>query len=526
MFYHKYLNRYTIILACILLSVLLNFGCSNYFKPNTLCDPPTLSLNEIPPVPSKELVTDIYFDSTLSMQGFISDSGSSYYQQTIAALERPIISSGGQVNFFEFGSEIDDSKSEKTSEKESASKIKIKPLPDRSYREANKKSFYADPKKKTFIQDVLSSANKSHLNIVITDLFQDQTDIDLLSKQISNNFIREGYAVGVFGIKSQFEGKIYDVGRNNYSFDYKNDEDTKSHRPFYILAFGQHSDIANYFSKIADTEIPSNSEKHIVIFSKFLISKITSISQAETLDIRGLNEVDGVFVKDSGNNSNFKEFNIIKNTDANFYNTKLAFDYLPYIPNFTQITPVITTCKCQSKEPSSINSNYSNNSNSLNNYNSNLPNENIVNDLQVSDALVVSLDSKNGDSENKPENPDGNGSINANNISQSATVKNNPNEDSSNSYTVNLTAKVLPEKLEANSINCFHIILYPEKYSLPGWVSEWNLTDQEIEIWNKTKNTYKGKTYNLVPFLQTILNSTIEEHKPKVADFYFYLKQN
>jgi len=476
-----------------------------------VCDSPPLTSDESL-VLSKDLVTDIYFDSTLSMQGFVQDNGNSYYQQTIAALERPIISSGGQVNFFEFGSETDDSKIENSSNKESSSKTNIKPLPDRSYREANKKSFYADPKKKTFIHNVLDSANKSHLNIVITDLFQDQTDIDLLSKQIGKNFIKQGQAVGVFGIKSQFQGKIYDVGRNNYSFDYINGEDIKTYRPFYILAFGQHSDIADYFSKLANTEIASNSEKHIIIFSKFLANKNIPISQTETLDIRGLNEVDGVFVSESKNNPNFKEFNIIKNVNDNFYKTTLPFDSLPYIANFTQITPFITNCQCQ------------NNKGAQNDSNANNTNENIRNDLQISDAITIDLTSNNDPENGSAMGNNGNSNVGSN--TQTLNIENNEKEDSSNTYKINLTAKILPEKIEANSVNCFHVVLRPEKYSLPKWISEWNLTDGEIENWNRDKNPVKGKTYNLAPFLQTILNSTIEEHKPKITDFYFYVKQN
>jgi len=153
------------------------------------------------PSPAADIVADIYLDATLSMQGFTNSETFSYYQQTIPLLESAVIKTwkNGTVNFNKFGNKIEN-------------------LPDRKFLEANKAAFYSDKNynRKTFIENVISTADTRHLSVIVTDLFQDNADINPLIEKIKTKFTGGDLAVGVMAIKSQFDGTIYDVGSNNY----------------------------------------------------------------------------------------------------------------------------------------------------------------------------------------------------------------------------------------------------------------------------------------------------------------------
>ena len=183
--------------------------------------------------PTENLQVDIYLDATLSMKGFTETDSFSYYQQTIPLLESSVINTlRGEKVFYKFGN-------------------KSEVLKDRDFLQSQKPAFYADANfnTKTLIENVLENANPQNLTIVVTDLFQDNADVNQLSEKIKSKFITANLAVGILGIKSQFNGTVYDVGSNNYSFPYKTGDEA-TYRPFYILAFGSHSNIARYFDAL------------------------------------------------------------------------------------------------------------------------------------------------------------------------------------------------------------------------------------------------------------------------------------
>jgi hypothetical protein len=89
--------------------------------------------------------------------------------------------------------------------------------------------------------------------------------------------------------------------------------------------------------------------------------------------------------------------------------------------------------------------------------------------------------------------------------------------------SLQLIAEVFPDKLEPGVTNCFQIILRPVDYKVPQWVTDWNLTDDQADAWNKDKLNFDGsRTYNLSPFLLTIWEAVREGQKPKIGIFNCY----
>ena len=82
------------------------------------------------------------------------------------------------------------------------------------------------------------------LAVIVTDLFQDEGDINRLVAQLKEKYLQKELAVGLLGIRSQFDGTVYDAGINVPPIDHQGD------RPFYLLVLGRHADIAYYFDQI------------------------------------------------------------------------------------------------------------------------------------------------------------------------------------------------------------------------------------------------------------------------------------
>ena len=61
-------------------------------------------------------------------------------------------------------------------------------------------------------EEVNESRKEGRLVVIVTDLFQDRGDINLLVTQLKEKYIKKGLEVGLFGLRSQFDGTVYDTG--------------------------------------------------------------------------------------------------------------------------------------------------------------------------------------------------------------------------------------------------------------------------------------------------------------------------
>ena len=210
-------------ILCLVICSIMFVGCSGKSggSSSRSVDPPPVVSNAA----SESIDIDMYVDGTYSMAGYVNFPHSTLYSDGIKNIERTITSGWKKENiqYIKFGD---------GNEKLSRSQ----------FLESNHPSFYQELD--TSLQNVISDMDPNKMNIVITDLFQTNQDIDSLVMELKKqSFSDAGKALALIGIKSQFNGKIYDIGKNRLSVDYKTTEDTATYRPFYIMVMGKENDV-------------------------------------------------------------------------------------------------------------------------------------------------------------------------------------------------------------------------------------------------------------------------------------------
>jgi hypothetical protein len=99
----------------------------------------------------------------------------------------------------------------------------------------------------------LKTAKGEQLIAVVTDLQPDDGDVNLVSKRILEDYLKkDGYAVAIWGIRSEFEGKVYPPN-NAPAYDYADKSSAKG-RPFYILLLGKYEAIAEFAKTIRSAD--------------------------------------------------------------------------------------------------------------------------------------------------------------------------------------------------------------------------------------------------------------------------------
>jgi hypothetical protein len=97
----------------------------------------------------------------------------------------------------------------------------------------------------------LKAAKEDKLLAIITDLQPDDGDIERVSKRIRQDYLNKaGYAVAIWGIRSEFEGKVYPPN-NAPAYDYAS-KSADNGRPFYILFLGKYEAIADLAKTLRD----------------------------------------------------------------------------------------------------------------------------------------------------------------------------------------------------------------------------------------------------------------------------------
>ena len=235
-----------VLLICFFVLTIALYGCGQ--TSGKVDKPPIASVKH-----SKSIDVDIYLDGTYSMSGYVNFSGSTVYIDSLKNTERAITSGwkSDNINYFKFGDGI-------------------KKISRNRYLEANKVSFYQETD--TSLQKVIDQIDDKKMSVIVTDLFQTNQDIDSLVKSLKAKcFSDESMGMALIGIKSQFNGTIYDVGKNLKSFTYKTTSERSSYRPFYMMVLGKEADV-RYFASILSKDYDGEIYK-VVLFSKNIGSK-------------------------------------------------------------------------------------------------------------------------------------------------------------------------------------------------------------------------------------------------------------
>ena len=289
---------------------------------------------------SDRLIARICFDATLSMQGFVVPR-STRYTQMCPYLESVIVSGwrDGKVDFFRFGEQVES-------------------IDRGTYLKAGSVDFYDDKNinRETFIQKIIDyedqldggqmeaskiseasteevneSRKENRLVVIVTDLFQDNSDINLLVNQLKGK-IKNGFEVGLFGLRSQFDGTVYDTGIGEAPMPYQSDpKDPETFRPFYLLVLGRYADIAHYFDRLK----ANNPDAKTIIFSRYLVSPLLSFDGAK---IKTEIKTENLNRKTESQDPRLEQYEIVDNSKDATISAKLEYVLLPHVMPFDSDT--------------------------------------------------------------------------------------------------------------------------------------------------------------------------------------------
>lgn len=239
------------VLSCSLLFL----GCHNPFTPGhsggsgniaKIADAP----NSISYDKSDSINADIYLDGTTSMYGYVNYDGGTIYDDAVKELDRTLTKTwkNDTIRYVKFGDTFQEMNRD-------------------TFMQMEQVGFY--DQKDTSLQKVVDQMDPNKLNIIVTDLFQTNQDLDSLIRSIKNKGMGDGKAIAVIGMKSQFNGKIFDVGKNMSSLNYQTTGEEDSYRPFYVLVMGNESD-AREFVKSYQNSLPTNANATTMFLSSNL----------------------------------------------------------------------------------------------------------------------------------------------------------------------------------------------------------------------------------------------------------------
>ena len=230
-------------LLMLLLVVFSVFGCGQKSTKNPIPEPEIKVMKK-----TDKLAMDIYLDGTYSMAGYVNYPSTTVYTNAIKEIERTVSSAwrNEDIQYIRFGDDF-------------------KKLSRDQLLEFDKIEFYNQ--KDTSLQKVVESMDSNKINVIVTDLFQTDQDIEsLMSSLKKKSFADVEKAMAIIGLKSQFKGKIYDIGKNKLSFDYETN-DKESYRPFYLLIVGKEDDVRSF---VLQYQKNLKDELKTVIFSRNL----------------------------------------------------------------------------------------------------------------------------------------------------------------------------------------------------------------------------------------------------------------
>lgn len=196
---------------------------------------------------SDSIVADIYIDGTTSMYGYVNYPGGTIYGDAVKNIDGTITETwkSDKINYIKFGDNFNT-------------------LSRDAFLQMDKTSFY--DQKDTSLQKVVEQVNDKDLSVIITDLFQTNQDLDSLVRAIKEKGLGTRKAVAIVGLKSQFNGKIFDIGKNLSSLDYASTDDPSTYRPVYVMVLGNENDtrafVTNYMKKL-----PQNAQAQAVFLS-------------------------------------------------------------------------------------------------------------------------------------------------------------------------------------------------------------------------------------------------------------------
>lgn len=255
------------------------------------CKPPSL---KEPSERTKPLKISVNVDGSGSMYGYIKGSTgkneppriiNSRYAQTITLLDSVVNLGKG-------------SREEVTLEHYRIGEKETQSITDSQYQKARSPEFYIKTKSNEFPEissqiDVAientDSEEEDQLLILVTDLDQQGNDLNKLNKKIQQTYLNKqlpGYAVGILGIRSEYNHTVFTVNPSLYpTFKYTTEgKNIESYRPFYVVFLGHYQDIVHYVEKMQQKE-PSlfEASEFSLFYPNNVVTQITTLQNLPSL---------------------------------------------------------------------------------------------------------------------------------------------------------------------------------------------------------------------------------------------------
>lgn len=346
----------------------------------------------------KNIILDVYWDSTYSMKGYTTISQDNAYRSLPDDLD-DIGNSMGSIKFYSFGQNI-------------------KPLEGREHRKFADGANYDETI--TAIYNVVENADTNHLSIIITDLFESDSDWSNVTKQLKEKYFSQHLSVAIIGIKNPFKGEIFDVGLNAAKFDYDSGNDPAKYRPFYMFILGQDSEVKK-FIQLWKNRYAKTNEVQYLVFSENLMDKVADLSNMEIKDSNNIFSDEQLSLP----NQTLKEYDI----DSLDENSSLTASF-----NYSSATD---GCNLD------------------------------MNKLSPDIKVWVLKDGRWQESEQS-------GDI-------KCTFRSDESQEGNYLVSVNFTGE---KTLTPNSINLIHIAIKPEDtgFILPDWIRAWNMDSSAVNM--------------------------------------------
>ena len=170
---------------------------------------------------------------------------------------------------------------------------RIHALDGRNYRRFATPDVYTEPI--TAVANVVDAADTSHLSIVVTDLFESESDWSNVTQKLRDKFFANHLAVAVIGIRNSFYGEIFDVGLNAAKFQYNSTDDPNRYRPFYLLVMGRDDAVKTFLRKFNERQTLPNDTGYLLLsenltetasdFSAFTLQEQENFYSDDTLGL-------------------------------------------------------------------------------------------------------------------------------------------------------------------------------------------------------------------------------------------------
>ena len=455
------------IAAIMFLIVMVLGGCAED-KTVTLSMPPnTVPISD--EVEADKMTVDVYWDATVSMQGFTRLAAGNVYRM-LPDILGGMMGFPNDFRFFSFGEQV-------------------MPLAEREYRYFGTPEPYTE--NVTSFGNVLDVADPDRLSVVITDLFESDADWSNVTQKLRDKYFSRHLTVAIIGIKNSFYGDIFDVGLNAAKFHYNSGDNSARFRPFYLFLMGPDSQVRTFLKKWESQAVPEK-DMNFIVFSEHFVSgmnafRITNDNATKTKNLFRNNTAVKVDdrLQEMGIGDRKKLTEITLHGKFNLYADSCTVDKQALKENVKLYV---------------------------------WDEESVKNDGNVGDEKSAGSE---GNTENEQKNT-GEWRERAGEWQKQSRPDNSVNFSFTDEENCELVIKFLPESLfPPGNINLLEVQVAPtrQNLTLPTWIDEWDMGNIDI-----TPTKFDGsKTVNLKRIAESLRESLLYAARPTIAEFYLVI---